>query len=69
MLQVIRARSNATSFHPFNRAETAAMGRRGFLKMAGAGGLVLAFSLHPGWLLRPRPVRAGDIERLYRGRA
>ena len=47
MLQATEARSGAMANPTLSGADFARMGRRGFLKMAGASGLALAFSLRP----------------------
>jgi isoquinoline 1-oxidoreductase beta subunit len=47
MLQAIEARSHAMRGKSLEQTDSATLGRRGFLKMAGAGGLALAFGLRP----------------------
>jgi isoquinoline 1-oxidoreductase beta subunit len=59
MLQENKVRFRATSSRDFDRTKSAAMGRRGFLKMAGAGGLVVAFSLHRGPAFAAAPKASG----------
>jgi isoquinoline 1-oxidoreductase beta subunit len=48
MLQAIDSRSSGTPDQILAQADSTKLGRRGFLKMAGAGGLALAFCLRPG---------------------
>lgn len=47
MLQAIEARPHAMRGKSLDQTDSATLGRRGFLKIAGAGGLALAFGLRP----------------------
>jgi len=55
MLQENKIRFDATPSQLFAQADPAKIGRRGFLKMAGAGGLALAFYLRPGSAVAAAP--------------
>jgi isoquinoline 1-oxidoreductase beta subunit len=48
MLQINKTRFDATASQLLAQTDALAIGRRGFLKMAGASGLALAFCLRPG---------------------